>query len=334
MTASNKWVIGVENEKRKIGVFTTEYSLMLYMLWCEDWKETIYIIKGRVGIDILKRMIAVGVQHIYGYRLAKLDALIVSKKQIFLHLKRKISKLIFKRIHLPYLARIAYKNHWGVFGQDHFEYAYLFRKCNFCVVEDGAANYEDKSAIVLEQQKLHQIKDVKYIPFGWDASVKRVLLTGRLPIPAGLRNKVEIHPLIKAWQELDISAQKNIMYILGYPLDKMESLRQDGRDIFLITQNYAPFSCTKEKLVSIYKKILSNYDQNKVIIKPHPGDHVIDFEREFPRCAVMREKFPFEIVFFSGFPVNKIVTIDSTAAFGLWDDSHVDMYREYAAMMR
>ena len=86
------------------------------------------------------------------------------------------------------------------------------------------------------------------------------------------------------------------------------------------------------------KKILSNYDHKRVIIKVHPGGiEPVDYEKIFPDCYIMRDSFPIEILKLIGLEdrIFKIISVFSTAIYGFFDKSKIDCYLDlYSEVMQ
>ena len=68
--------------------------------------------------------------------------------------------------------------------------------------------------------------------------------------------------------------------------------------IFVTEPLYTVEAMSCYQQIELTKKILRNYDEDKIIIKPHPAD-IIEYENFFPKCEVIRENFPFELLVWS-----------------------------------
>ena len=311
----------------KLGIFITQYSLLVYILIDKDWKETKYLwLNTRIDSSIKNNMKKCGVNHMWGDFADGIK--IKSSRWIFHRAFVKLAKYIL--LFRVKFNRICFykKNSTHVYGQDHASLSKIFYGYKFITIEDGTANYLKKeyNISLLKKNAKHLLKDG--VPFGYSSRVDEVFLTGRKKIEDDtIRAKATIFDIKTCWDNKTTIEKNEILFVFGYNVDRMKQFTNEGRDIFLITQNYAPLYCSYNKLLNIYKSFLSNIDHKRVIIKPHPGDNA-PYEKFFPKCKVLRENFPFELVYLTGFPVNKIISINSTSIYGLWDDDIIESHEE------
>ncbi len=67
--------------------------------------------------------------------------------------------------------------------------------------------------------------------------------------------------------------------------------------------------CEMDVRKKLFGDIIDEYSENRVIIKPHPRD-VLDYEKAFPGVAVIRDKFPMEVLGdVEGFEVDKVISV-------------------------
>lgn len=315
---------------KSIGVFVTEYSLLIFLLICKKWDQVTFIFfEGRIRFEVLQRLKDCGIGGRIGWRTAAYGQQIISQRQI---LRRGVYKFlrVLLQLRVFFLIRRFDKKSIRVYGQDHAPIASLFRSCNFTVIEDGMANYEDKNSIEKKYKMVCGLlpdERLPYLPFGWDDSISRVYLTGRAPLPEGIKKKCKIFDMRMLWNEKTEEEKKQLCYIFGFNMDYVRTVVRQGRDIFLLTQNLAPTFCTEMQQLSIYRKLLLDHDLNRVVIKPHPADRIA-YEQHFPECVVMRGRFPFEFMYFMEIPIQKIIGINSTSLYGLWDSSIIESHEE------
>lgn len=320
---------------KDIGVFITEYSLLIFLLIYKRWDRVIFIFQGRIKPEIIRRLKECGVRSVFGERTTTYGSKITNKQQI-------LKRVVYKILRVILLLRVRFflkrfnKKSVRVYGQDHAEAAFLLRSYDFTVVEDGIGNYFPRDVAERGYKLINGISSdegVSYMPFGRNDSVARIYLTGRAPVPEDIQEKAIVFDIRALWNEKTEEEQRKICYIFGFDLDYVLNVVRNGRDIFLLTQNYAPLFCTEEEQISIYRKLLSNYDLSRVVIKTHPADHIA-YEQYFREALTMRETFPFELMYLTQIPIRKIIGINSTSLYGLWDSSYIEMHEEILAELR
>lgn len=314
---------------KNVGVFITEYSLLLFLLIHKKWDQVTFIFQGRIRAELIRRLKECGTRSVFGEKTTEYGSRITKKQQILKRVVYKILRVIlFFRVYI-FLKRFDKKS-IRVYGQDHAAVASLFRSCDFTVIEDGMANYESENNIEKMYKRICGLlpdEHLPYLPFGWDDSISRVYLTGRAPLPEGIKKKCKIFDMRMLWNEKTEEEKKQLCYIFGFNMDYVRTVVRQGRDIFLLTQNLAPTFCTEMQQLSIYRKLLLDHDLSRVVIKPHPADRVA-YEQHFPECVVMRGRFPFEFMYFMEIPIQKIIGINSTSLYGLWDSSIIESHEE------
>lgn len=314
---------------KNVGIFITEYSLLLFLLIYKKWDQVTFIFQGRIRVELIRRLKECGTRSVFGEKTTEYGSRITKKQQILKRVVYKILRVIlFFRVYIFF--RRFDKKSIRVYGQDHAPIASLFRSCNFTVIEDGMANYEDKNSIEKKYKMVCGLlpdERLPYLPFGWDDSISCVYLTGRAPLPEGIKKKCKIFDMRMLWNEKTEEEKNQLCYIFGFNIDYVRTFVRQRRDIFLLTQNLAPTFCTEMQQLSIYRKLLLDYDLSRVVIKPHPADRIA-YEQHFPECVVMRGRFPFEFMYFMEIPIQKIIGINSTSLYGLWDSSIIESHEE------
>jgi len=87
------------------------------------------------------------------------------------------------------------------------------------------------------------------------------------------------------------------------------------KSIVLFTQPLSEDNVlTEEEKISLYKTIIGNYDQEKLVIKTHPRE-TTNYRDYFPNIEVFNENYPSEILDVLGIRFEKAVTIFSTAVY-------------------
>lgn len=307
----------------ELAILSTEYALLVYIFSNPNWKKTHFVFCGRISEEQIRRMEVLGAKNVlagmrwgdlikqiqlYPRNSAKRQYLRIIKE--YMRIKMQIRVIIFcalnhKKVH--------------VFAQTDNSISSLCHAYNFNLIEDGVFNYE-KSLVKTGGGSL--------VPLSKNEFVKHVYLTGRLPIPKEIKNKVVLVDIKKRWKNFNNQERQEIIDLFHFDYDKLLDLVKNGRDKILLTQNFYRYGrCTVEEQVQIYREILSNYDIKEIIIKTHPEDE-IDYQKYFPDCYLLKDKFPFELCYFTNLPLKKLISVNSTSTYGLWDEKYVERHEE------
>ena len=229
----------------------------------------------------------------------------------------------------PMIRFYSFLNHkTPVYLGGELQFTSLFLKCfDVCFyLEDGVVSYEivcNKERSVIQKRKVRSgwlgrwlLGDL-YPILGQAENVQTVYLTGILPIPEPIAHKVELIDLKLLWQQKDLQQKENILKVFlpeGFDKDRLV-----GCETLLLTQ---PFSedfgeCFPEQeKIDIYRKLLSGYDESKVLIKVHPREKT-DYSCYFPQAKILRTSCPMELLMLLGLHIKRAVSVNSTAIFNL-----------------
>lgn len=317
---------------KKFGIFITQYSLLVYLLISKDWNDTKFVFSGsRISAELIRKMSRYVNVPVSGYYTERIGGMI-KKHDGF---ARFLIRVVYKVLRICIKVRFCFWKYCStgkrvrVFGQDHAELASIFFDYDFILVEDGASNYFTHDQLIRDLKVMGVSNLDRFCPLGWNDCVDTIYLSGRGKIPAELAHKIRIFDLKEQWNNKSETEKSEIMDIFNFDFHKMYNTVVSGRNIFLLTQNLSPLYFSDSELIGIYRDILNSYSHENIVIKPHPADH-IHYEEVFPDCMVLREEFPFELMYFSAIPIKKVVSIDSTAIMGLWDSSLIDAHPEYS----
>lgn len=283
----------------------TPYTLLLSMLLLPDWRKTAFILGGYIRGEIIENFKNSNISGLY-------------------HLETAGNVDRFRDI-LKAFSVWAKNNNILFMGQDNMNEAAYFIDENFNVVEDGLGNYYI-SRVCMPLEDGHE-----HMCYGFDDRIKNIYLLGRTTIPEQIKHKVTIVNLQEKWNSKGIDEQAEILDILAVPIKKIIDLINSGRDHIFLTQHFFNEydEERKRKHIVLCKKILSNYDHKRVIIKVHPSRiEPVDYERLFPDCYIMNDSFPIEILKLVGLEgsIAKIISVMSTASYGFFDKSKTDFY--------
>lgn len=211
------------------------------------------------------------------------------------------------------------------FIQDHLTYSQFFFnnfESKFFLIEDGIGNYLIKILEGAKEEKkktyLYKYMNIieKYYPtLGLSKKIQKIYLTGILPIPKLIENKVEVVNIREVWKELSEVKREKILDIFNIKLEKLKYLNKLENKVLLITQ---PLSedrvITEQEKIEIYQEILEK-EKNKIIyIKSHPRERT-DYLKIFSKynIRILEKDFPLELLSFLEIDFLKVITLFSTA---------------------
>lgn len=204
----------------------------------------------------------------------------------------------------------------------------LFLECfDVCFyLEDGVGSYElvcNKERSVIQKREAGSgwlgrwlLGDL-YPILGQAENVQTVYLTGILPIPETIAHKVELIDLKLLWQQKNLQQKENILQVFlpeGFDKDTLV-----GCETLLLTQPLSEDSggrLSELEKIDIYRKLLSGYDESKVLIKIHPREKT-DYSCYFPQAKILQTPCPMELLMLLGLQVKRAVSVNSTAIFNL-----------------
>ena len=264
----------------------------------------------------------------------------IKGEKIFIN-KEKITASVFKRG--EYIRKIREKlmpiikgindNKIILYGLDQYPMGNrIFYDVDINVIEEGTINYITYNKITNIKRRIKNIilkifflKERNEI-LGYGDKVKKIYLTENLckEIPKGLEKKAEIINLKELWNKKCEEEKRIILDTFNFNNEILKKV--DENTIMLFTQPLSEDNViTEEEKVELYSKILKKYDNQSIIIKPHPREKT-DYSKYFPSCYVMKEKYPVEILELVGINIKKTVTIFSSAAFGVGKNVEIDFY--------
>ena len=286
--------------ENKIGIFITQYLLFLYMLFVPDWKNTCFIYQvenARINLYIKHKMKQCGVKNT-----------INSIEEVF-ERKEKYND----------------KEKYIVYGQDHATIAPYFFGYRFICIEDGTANYLAQPVVFTKG-----LENEPVFPYGISRYIQKIYLTGRLEIKnEEVKKKAVLFDIKECWDRKTQDEKLEIMWIFGFDYNKFMEIVRKGRNVILLTQDFYPRYLTEQAQIHIYQELLKDIDLRSVVIKPHPEDKIC-YEKYFPGCMVIRDNFPFELLYLTEVPFRRVITVNSTSAYGLekWDGVEIETHEE------
>ena len=298
----------------------TLYSLLIYMLLKEEWRESYYLLlKTTIPVEIIEKMkrknLKVEVSELGSgtNKKNKIEWLLKHYKNLFevYNISKKIKKenKILK-----------------IYGNNSLYMSLYFREFDFYCLEDGIVNYTFNNYENFKEKlkKVILLVYKKNKGFAIEKKIKKIYLTGLASIPKDISYKVELINLKELWNKKTLEEQNDILDIFSFDLNIKEKIK--GRSIILFTQ---PLSedriITEEEKIQIYSKIIKKYPSNRLIIKTHPREKT-NYKKIFKEYFILDNPFPFEILNLLDIKFNKAITLFSTAALGLGKEVKVDFY--------
>jgi len=147
------------------------------------------------------------------------------------------------------------------------------------------------------------------------ASVEKTYVEGK---------KKHVVDLAKAWRDSPQDKKDLILSIFDISNELLSKMQT--KKIILLTQAFSDDKfVTDDEQIEIYRKILLNYDENDVIIKPHPRDN-IDYVNSFHNVMLFDKAITMQFLAILGVTFERVVTVSSSSALSFGLDLPVDWY--------
>lgn len=324
-------------QKKKIFLYETDRTLLIFLLLVDFLNEEIEYILFPHQVEKIRTL--PGKKNILNKPrqlfLEKIEKKVprfgAIRELIVLRFFKKKFKKLFKEIE---------ENKAELYGLDNLMLGgNIFGQQKINVIEDGSANYIQVPKNIKKLDKKNKfyrylkkliIKmgnlEKRKLGFGRDNKVEKIYLTTSLckEIPNDIKIKVEIIDLKYLWS-LKTEKEKKIIKELFYFSEKIfEEIK--NKEFILFTQPLSEDKIIKEETkIELYKKIIKKYDENLLIIKPHPREKT-DYKKLFPKAIILNKNILSELLFLQNINIKKVITIFSTAALGLDKNINVDFY--------
>ncbi|WP_300619707.1 glycosyltransferase family 52 [uncultured Fusobacterium sp.] len=226
--------------------------------------------------------------------------------------------------------------------QDHIKFSQFFLN-NFngkaILLEDGTINYNEKILLEEKNKKLKKIKinhfmkkvivekiKKEYRRFGLSEKIQEIYLTGLLPIPDLINNKVKIINISDEWEKLSKKDKEEILRVFKISSKSFENLKVEKNKVLLLTQPLSEDKIITEKeKINIYREILLKENGKNIYIKAHPREKTNYKEvfKEF-NINIIENSFPIEICLLLDIKFEKVITLFSTGALSFKGKSEVE----------
>lgn len=213
----------------------------------------------------------------------------------------------------PKIRRLRKVKNIHFYGQDHAWYSFIGKEKPFTLLEDGLDNYVRAPSTGIKRKLLSYL-GTPYLDMGHSHNITDIQLTGILPIPTTLTDKITIVDIDKKWKKLNNNRKDFIsnLFISKEEVNKLLNLNIENSTL-IITQplNQDGILNEKEKIES-YKELAQSSKYRNVFIKRHPRD---DTDYSMLNWIELQPNIcPIEIFQLLGLNFNTIVTYNSTAA--------------------
>lgn len=302
-----------DNKTKRICVVDTPFSLFYYLLLFGVNEDDIFVMSKNIPKPIRDNInhIYFPINQIYPYDTIKH---ILMDLWFFILLFYDINKL---RIKLKLKTKgFNVKS----YGHGHLLFSFpLYEYQDSSIIEDGVGNYaplpEFKEFSPIPKFIFNKLFG-KYIRkpidgFGTHPKIKHIYLTKNQGYVKHIESKVITKGLDELTNSIDKNQKDKILKI--YNADTIIN-SIDENDILLLTEPFTEcLELTIEEEIEIYKDIISKYNPNQIIIKPHPGERK-DYSKYFPDIRIITTPFPLELFDLMDVKFKKIITIESSAA--------------------
>lgn len=310
---------------KKVLIENSKYSILLYILIEKKWQDTILVInKETINLEFISSLKKYFLEV---YVLNTISPISKSKDISFI-IKRYIVFLLdlFKLTYIFFKNKIIFNKGVIVYGNDNLSY-FILRRKKIILIEDGLVNYYHKQ---MRKNRIYNIlKNIIYLkpPFyksyGYSKFVKKIYLTNKSN-NKDLEKKEKIVNLKKLWQQKNQMEKKRILSL--YNLEENYFNKVEGKKVILLTQPLSEDNLISEnKKIMLYKKIISRYSENDLVIKVHPREKT-NYTDFFPKITIIKDKIPFELYYLQGIKLEKVVTIFSTAVLAVKEEILVDFF--------
>lgn len=193
----------------------------------------------------------------------------------------------------------------------------------YYLLEDGLSNYIRENILNYKVSWFgeHVLGYIKH-PYGINSNCKKVFLTKLPKEMPEILDKVVLIDMQNLWDMSSLRKKEYILSIFDITKESVEYLY--GKSVILFTQPLDELEGISElRKIEIYSKILSLYDSELLVIKPHPRE-TTDYSSYFRNVCVYDKKIPFELLNILGVRFSRSVTIYSSAVFNFSYDINID----------
>jgi hypothetical protein len=300
----------MKNKITRVCVVDTVYTLMVYLFYSseEELAQTFYFFGNGVAKSIRQRFPC----HYYFDGSKEINKNILWR---FFFLK------VLGYFRWPFLRKAK------IMGHDHLIYSpYIIGKRNYTYIEDGPrvlslwfsgnlykniCNYWSRRLLLLKKIANFFIGDVRGRPVATNKQCDELILTTDENVPWIAGKKRIIISLSNLWNTMDEQKRCHILSI--YDLSDADIHSLEEKTHIVLTQPFLTDGLISEKeQVEIYENIIQKYDSSKIVLKPHPRDHV-NYEKYFPDIFIFDKPVPMQLLSIMGIRFKKAITVCSSS---------------------
>jgi|GEM_PF-2144365 len=301
--------------KNSLFIATSLYSLFLFLLIKKNWEEIDFVLYDRIPKPIIESMKKQGLSVFY----------IKTGLGVFSGIYARLVQFLISNFEfIRYLFNRKFRKYISVYGNDELSISVLYWNKGIVLIEDGIFNYKSEHFFIKRQKSLmNKISiwslftfylNVKYIPYGYSNQVKKIFLTGEAALPEALIDKVEVINIRNLWKAKSENEKCDIMRLFSIDRSIVECLH--NYTSILLTQPIAQDedgTIPELEKIEIYKKILINIDEERLIIKTHYAEKT-NYRKYFGKALIIDQPIPFQLFDLLDYHPTKVITISSTAA--------------------
>ncbi|MFW6015659.1 MAG: glycosyltransferase family 52 [bacterium] len=290
------------------------YSLLLVLLRYDDWNNSIFIFTGSINKKIYNNIKKYCLSFYFKRTYFKNNILNLLN-YYFQNIRFAFFRIKHSKLLKSVDTYIGSDHHFAIFKN-------FYKKINkITLIEEGISNYTSEENIkkyfvgnkinyLIKRFLLLQWKLRKYIPYGNNSIVDKILLTGLQEIPDHIKDKVEIINMEEMWLSKSESRKKRINSFFFFEKDLY------NKDCtVLLTQPLSEDNlCSEKEKINIYKEIIDKYKHDNIVIKKHPREKT-NYSKYMEGIKVDNNSYPFELLLLNNKTVKRVITLFSTAAY-------------------
>jgi hypothetical protein len=306
----------------RICIVDTVYTLLLYLLYSseEEIKQTFFFFG-----DGIHESIRYNFNHHY-FKQPKIFGI-----KYYLHMLLFVRTV--RKIRWPFL-KFA-----DLFGHDHLFFSpYIIANKYYKLIEDGPHSFEVQWSVkaqsdynIFWQEKKIKRKFLSRFfgnlyghSLGNNILCTELIITENKLMPYMEGKKITVISPYSLWEHASELKKEIILKSYNITKNDIELLR--SRPNVLFTQQFADDGFIDwDEQYRIYKKIISRYNTNSILIKTHPRE-TSDYKKIFSDVLVFDKPIPIQLLDIIGIRFKKAITVSSTSVMSFTHKLEIDWY--------